>query len=188
MLTLSQPARFLYSHADAHRSTTALGAPTMQLAADVRLCFLHGWCQRSDGHGFCDRVWARSPIGGAAGRTVPLSLRLPSRKESRGAGATLLCFLEGAANHQSQAARTRTCAACASDLAPREQALRGQGTREVNARSAEGREPLPRSPAFCAGAGRPRQRLGRVASRKQSRFGTATTVPLWPGLGAVAHR
>jgi hypothetical protein len=43
VLRLSQPARFLYSHADAHRSTTVLGAPTMQLAADVRLCFLHGW-------------------------------------------------------------------------------------------------------------------------------------------------
>ena len=85
VLTLSHPARFLYSHADAHRSTTALGAPTMQLAADVRLCFLHGWCQRSGGHGFCDRVWARSPSGEAAGRTVPLSLRLPWRTESRGA-------------------------------------------------------------------------------------------------------
>ena len=33
----------------------------------------------------CGRVWARSPNGEAAGRTVPLSLRLPSRTESRGA-------------------------------------------------------------------------------------------------------
>ena len=50
----------------------------MQLAADVRLCFLHGWCQRWHVYGFCGRVWARSPIGEAAGRTVPLLLPLPS--------------------------------------------------------------------------------------------------------------
>ena len=101
----------------------------------------------------CGRVWARSPNGEAAGRTVPLSLRLPSRTESRGAAQRSSVFWKAQLTISRRAACSRTCAACVSDLAPREQALRGQGTREVNARSAEGLEPLPRSPAFCAGCG-----------------------------------
>ncbi len=49
------------------------------------------------------------------------------------------------------------------------------------------RAPAPQSGVLCRVRGAPRQRWD-ASLGWQSRSGTATTVSLWPGLGAVAHR
>ena len=103
---------------------------------------------------------------------MPLSLLLPSRKESRGAGATLLCFLEGATNHQSRAAFICMCAARVSDLAPREQALRGAGyPRGECAQRRGARAPAPQSGVLC------RVRGARYDNARCRRF--AVAILLW---------